>query len=63
VPCIFETPYTAKPQFIIPVGGPEKEQWICGNNRCEGLYKIRFVQGQQRLNDVFREIIHLETID
>jgi hypothetical protein len=31
---------TVKPWFIVSVGGPEKERWIQGNDRCGALYKM-----------------------
>jgi hypothetical protein len=44
---------TVKPQFIVFIGGPEKEQWLQENNRCWGLYKAGLVQRPQKYNNGF----------
>lgn len=61
-PDITNLKYTVKHRFIF-VPGPKKEWWIREIDRCGGLYKIRFVQGSQKLNDGTWKMIHLETID
>jgi hypothetical protein len=45
--------FAVKPGIIYFVGGPEKERWILENEICGVLYKIRFVQGPQKLKDGF----------
>jgi hypothetical protein len=41
----------------------EKEQSIQENDRCGGLCKIEFVQGEQKLNNGSGKMIHPGTID